>query len=58
MASTHMSIPASKITENVHMTVTLSGMKSWRVRMWLASKLVALAGLIAGFSVDVNVETR
>lgn len=56
MASTHVTMPISRVTKDMTMTLTITGMRVFRWRLWLGMVLIRLAGLAMPFRVDVQVE--
>jgi hypothetical protein len=54
MSSIEHKIDAAELMRGVTMTVTLRGLRVLRVRIWLASKLIALAALVAGCCVRME----
>ncbi len=51
---TDVRVPASRLMANVTMHVTVTGLTVFRVRMWLAFRLIALAARIAGCGLKVE----
>jgi len=52
-----MNIPVSSVMRNVTMHVTVSGVRTLRVRLWLAVWILRLAALVAGCGIRVDTET-
>jgi hypothetical protein len=54
MASTSMNLPASAAMRNVTMNVRVTGLRTLRVRMWFAGKLLLLAAWVAGCGIEID----
>jgi hypothetical protein len=57
MASTDISIPASRIAQSIHMTITVRGMNMLRWRMTVGGWMIGIAARIMGVG-SVEVETK
>jgi len=44
------------IRENVMLTVTMTGIKAFRVRCWLGAQIIKLAAIVIGCGISVKVE--
>lgn len=59
MANANVTMPVSKITKDIHATITVTGLRTMRVRFWLASYVFRLGAWIAGFgSCDIQTERK
>jgi len=54
MASTEVNVPISKLMSDVTMNVNLTGVRTWRVRVWLGIQLLKLAGRIIGCGIHIE----
>jgi hypothetical protein len=54
MADTSVNIPVSRVMHKITMQVNVTGMKTWRVRMWLGVQTMKLAALIMGCNIEVK----
>lgn len=48
MAALHLKYPVAKAMRHVTMTVDLTGVRTWRMRLWLGGLLVQLAARVMG----------
>ena len=51
-----MNIPISHITKDLTVHVRVTGMNVWRMRWWVASRLMFLAAAIAGCGIELDLE--
>lgn len=51
-----MTIPASRLTKHLTITVTVTGMRVWKARWWVAQRLLFLAAWVAGCGLKVDLE--
>ena len=56
MATTHVKVPMGKIMSQVTMNVDLTGMKVFRVRMWIGRQLLKLVALAMGCKIQVETD--
>ena len=54
MASSSVSIPISKITNQMTLKVEIKGLAAYRFRAWAATLLITLAAKIAGVNCEIN----
>lgn len=54
MASTHVNMPVSRVMKKVTMVVHVTGVRTWRVRLWLGTQLMRLAALTMGCGFEVK----
>ena len=47
-----MSIPIKKLTDNFTMIVTFHETKEWKIRKWIAEKLIVLAARVLGCGIE------
>lgn len=52
---TDVNMPISRILSEMSITVKISGIKIWRIKFYLATKLIKLASKILGCPVIVEV---
>lgn len=57
MANTEVSIRAG-LSKDVTLNIRVTGMRRWKVRQWLAIKLIALAAWVLDCNVVVDIKTR
>lgn len=55
--NSHVDVPISHITDDITMTVTVSGMKRFNFRCWLGLKVLRIVCAIFPFRVDDFVVT-
>lgn len=55
MAELTAKIPISEVTKEVTMQVTVTGFRSFKLRLWLAAILIRLAALVAGMGIEINI---
>ena len=55
MADLNARVPMTRITRDITMNIEVTGVRVWRVRMWLAVKIMRLAAWVAG--VGIKIET-
>lgn len=48
MASTNVSVPISRYTKDLKMTLTIKGLRVMRVRMWVGAQIVKFAAMVMG----------
>lgn len=58
MASTTLTYPASKLTENVTMTIKVTGMRVFKARWTLATWLMMAAAKVAGCGLQIDTAHR
>lgn len=58
MAELNAKFPASKLMANVEMTVTITGMRRWRWRLWIAQQFLILAAVALGTGLRIELEDR
>jgi uncharacterized membrane protein (DUF441 family) len=51
-------VPISRITRDITMHVMVTGLTGWRIRMWIAMRLMVLVAWIAGMGIHVEMEHR
>jgi hypothetical protein len=56
MAELTAKIPISKVTKEVTMQVRVTGFRSFKFRLWIATLLIRLAAFVAGMGIEVNLE--
>ena len=56
MASLEGSVNVNQVMRNVTMTITLRGVKTFKFRLWLGGKLLALAGRVIGCGIQIENE--
>lgn len=54
MADTSVNVPVSRVMHKITMQVNVTGMHTWRVRMWLGIQTLKLAALIMGCAIEVK----
>ena len=47
-------VSAASVMRNVTMEVRITGVKTLRVRLWLAKRLIRLAAIVAGTKVEIS----
>ena len=58
MRATTINVPVSSLTSGITIAFRLTGASRWRVRLWIAARLVRVAGFIAGCRVEVDIVPR
>ena len=48
MADSNVTVPINKLMDGVHLNVTVTGMRTFAVRLWIARWFFWLGALIAG----------
>lgn len=56
MANLDLTMPAARMAENITVNVTVTGLKVFRARWWVARWLLVLAARIAGCGIHVDVQ--
>jgi hypothetical protein len=56
--TSEITVPIQNVTKDLTVTVRVTGMAVWRVRWWVASKLMLLAARIAGCGIKLDVENE
>lgn len=54
MASTNVNVSAASIGRNIELTLTVTGLRVFRARWWVAAQLIRMAACVAGC--DIRVE--
>ena len=49
-----VNVPISSVTPNLTVHVRVTGVKTWRVRLWLAMRLIRLAARVAGVGLRIE----
>lgn len=55
MASADMNVPMSDVMKQCTVNVRLTGVRVWRVRLWIGCKLIKLASLVMGCGIRMDV---
>lgn len=55
MTSSKLNVPVNKLVGDLTMEVSITGMRSYRVRQWIAIKLMTLAAAIMGCGIEVDI---
>ena len=52
----NLNLKAEELSKHItiNVSVRISGLKWWRVRVWIAVRLIKLASFIAGFNLKVD----
>ena len=48
MASTHVKIPIGPLMRRATICVDVTGVRTWRLRLWVGMRLIALAAIVMG----------
>lgn len=48
-------IPISKVMEDLTFTIKISGLKVFKIRLWIASQIIKFASLVTRLNFDVDV---
>ena len=51
-----MNISAQSIMNNVTMNVTVSGLRAWRMRLWLGAQFIKLAAFVMGCGFHIEMD--
>lgn len=54
MASNIASIPIKSVLKNATLNVRLTGVKRWRVRLWIGMRLIRLAAWIMWMNIEIS----
>ena len=54
MAGTHIKFPVTRAMKNITLTVDLTWVRTWRVRLWIGQQLIKLAALVIGCGIRVD----
>lgn len=52
------SINVNGLARNIEVKFELTGLRRFRLRMWMAAKVILFAGWIAGFTTEITVTTK
>lgn len=58
MADSTIQMPIQKLTRNVAVTLTVTGMRRWNARMRLSLWLISLAAFVCPVNVNVVADTK
>jgi hypothetical protein len=56
MADFEVRLPAAKVMRDVTMNVTVTGVSTWRIRLWLGGLLIRFAALVMGCNISMDRE--
>ncbi len=48
-------IPASEIANSLRLTVTITGVRRFRFRIWIGAQLIQLAALAIGCGIEIKI---
>ncbi len=49
-------VPMSQVMSNITMTVKVTGVRQYTIRLWIAEKLIWLTSVLVGCNIDVKTE--
>lgn len=56
MASTHASVSMGSVMRNVTMKVRVTGVHTFRIRLWMGGLLIRLGAVVMGCGIQVDTE--
>lgn len=56
MASTGFTVKAADIAKTTTMEITISGMRTFTFRLWIATKLIQLAAMVMPVNTSVTID--
>ena len=54
----HVRVPMRSVTEHITMHVNVTGVRTWKIRVWVGTQLIRLAAFVMNCNVVVDTEAH